>query len=252
MREGVRISYESERGCGYRKEGGLYMMGGQLALPCGRLPMEMTVCPTCNAGIKPTKGWTWINPQALFGIEDSAMHVSSEQGCIKNQVEIKGKECGYVYCSSCYVGSPPERAGLIWIGTAFYEDAAAFAAEAREMGISRRIPAVPNDFEAGKTVVYLGHRHGIQKQCDCDPAERSECEECGGDGWYWVPAIFGAFVPTHIEKVVGEDVTEEEVEKLEKRGIVPVIVRKKEQELDFDGQERDAGGAGADLAGAAG
>lgn len=58
---------EPRRGCGYRKEGGLYLVGGGLSAPCGRLPIPLTVCPVCNGGIHPARGWTWVSPRALFG-----------------------------------------------------------------------------------------------------------------------------------------------------------------------------------------
>ncbi len=60
------IKNESKRGCGYRKQGGLYLMAGGPSAECGKLPLELTVCPCCGAGIKPARGWTWVNAEALF------------------------------------------------------------------------------------------------------------------------------------------------------------------------------------------
>ena len=210
-RSTVEIKYEAERGCGYRKVGGLYMMSGKATSPCGRLPFELTVCPVCNQGIKPAKGWTWIQPQELF--------------------EAKG--CNKRHCSMCPVSNPPERGGLIWVGSKFYKTPADFLKEANEVGISRRIPAVPKDFKPG-TVVYLAHRQGIRnpcKNCEGVGAGDENCADCKGEGLAFYPAVFAAFVANHIEKVVGEKVTQKEIKKLRARDIVPVIVRKQQLEL---------------------
>lgn len=114
---------DEERGCGWRKEGGLYLMGGGWSIGCGRLPLALERCPTCDRGIKPGRGWTWVDPRPLF----PAM----------------------------------TRAGLLWIGGQFYPTPAAFLAEADRLGISRRIAAVPKGLEIGKTWVLLAHRKAI-------------------------------------------------------------------------------------------
>ena len=32
---------------------------------CGLLPIELVRCPCCGGGVKPSRGFTWINPEAL-------------------------------------------------------------------------------------------------------------------------------------------------------------------------------------------
>ena len=209
-------STEGKRGCGYRKEGGLYLMGDKPSASCGRLPIEMTVCPACAHGVKPSRGWTWINPLALFGAGN----------------------CENGYCGGCPVGgSVPERAGLLWIGSQHYKTPSAFLAEAQEVGISRRLSAMPKGMEAGKTVVYLAHRQAIVTPCICVAVEtgadgQDGCTICKGRGWTGKPGIFSAFKPSHWEKVVGEDTPEEDCEKLRKRGIQPVIVTESESDQE--------------------
>ena len=130
----IRTSVEGRRGCGYRKQGGLYMMGGETMIPCSCLPVPLDVCPVCRHGIKPTRGWTWVQPGAL-------MEPCSRPGCI--------------------LGAPlPERAGLLWVGEKFYPKTEDFIAEAAVMGISRRLTAIPKGLEVGKTLVLFAHRHG--------------------------------------------------------------------------------------------
>ena len=189
------IRVESERGCGYRKEGGLYMMGGKPGAPCGRLPIPLDVCPACHGGIKPSRAWTWVNPQLLInppthpiirrlpdvinrtlevGIVTTAMnsHVRvrhdleelREQALDALRTKHPCDITGIVH-STCPLADVnlPERAGLLWIGEQFYPTPHDFMAEAAKMGVSRRIPAVPKDFRVGEDSVLLAHRRTILK-----------------------------------------------------------------------------------------
>lgn len=47
-------------GCGYRKGGGLYFRSDGAAVDCGKLPIPLTVCPHCSAGIKFSRSPQWI------------------------------------------------------------------------------------------------------------------------------------------------------------------------------------------------
>lgn len=212
------ISYEAERGCGYRKVGGIYLCCDGDGSPCGRLPLELRVCPTCSGGIHPCRGWTWIDPKPLF----------------------EAHRCKSFECNSCPVGdehlSRIDRCGLIWVGHGHYGTPEEFQTEARRMGISRRIKAVPQAFVAGKTWVMLGHRRCFTDQCpDCqgsgevqdDIVEsiKMECPDCKGSGKTYRPGIFSMFLPSRVEKVVDEETSEEDIEKLNRRGIDAVIVK---------------------------
>jgi hypothetical protein len=216
----ARVSVEGKRGCGYRKKGGLYLMGDKPSAPCGRMPLELKVCPVCHSGIKPSRGWTWIRPKDLFGPSD----------------------CGNPYCLACPVGaSPPEEGGLIWIGGQHYKTPADFLAEAARMGISRRLTAVPKRLEVGKTWVFLAHREAIRKPCQCVLPEaegkgQKDCKSCKGKGYVGIPAIFSAFRPSHVEKVVERSTPEEECEKLRQRGIEPVIVEQAKEGAELPSQ----------------
>jgi hypothetical protein len=141
----------------------------------------------------------------------------------------------------------PEKAGLLWIGEEFYKTPEDFNREAGEMGISRRITSIPRGYEIGKTWVFLAHRKTIETQnCKCDhdylthlqhpgtrrgkkvyhPCSSPGCE-CKNFDRQYRPAIFRVIRPTHVERVVKGDEPEEELEKLQKRGIELVIVEKK-------------------------
>lgn len=193
MNPHIRVSHEQRRGCGFRKVGGLYLVCEGPGAECGNLPLPLGHCPVCTQGIKPARGWTWIEPPRLFQVAPAC--------CAPHALG----------CARCPVGGAlPERAGLLWVGEAFYATPSDFDREAQELGISRRIPALPRGFEAGKTWVFLAHRSACASP---DPF--------GGDPR---PGVFRVFRPTAVEQVVTGTEPDEQIEALVKRGITPVVV----------------------------
>jgi hypothetical protein len=184
------MAVEVKRGCGYRKVGGLYLVTFGAGRPCGKMPIRCEVCPTCNQGIKPARGWTWIDPVPLFG----------------------GRECATPTPDTC----PLEDwrleelgpVGLIWIGEKFYPRPQDFTGEAQRMGISRRIQAIPKGFQIGQTWVLFAHR-----KVRFGPDELA-------------PGLFYLAQPERIEKIVTATQARdgEEMARLAKRGITPVVV----------------------------
>lgn len=181
---------EGKRGCGWRKPGGLYLVCRGLARECGKLPIPLVVCPTCGGGIKPARGWTWINGTALA--HDARCRLE-----------------GTANCATCPLSKPQGRVGLIWVGEAYYKTPADYVREVGAQGVSRRINAVPKDFKLGETWVWLAHRNTIENE----------------DGSY-TPGVFRVFKPTAIEYVVKGDETAKEIERLEKRGITPIEIER--------------------------
>lgn len=198
----IRTSYEGKRGCGYRKAGGLYLVTAGEGRYCGALPIPLGVCPTCHAGIKPARGWTWINLQTI----------RAGKPCIQTR--------GPDYCNGCPFFAI-EKAGLIWVGEKFYPDTHSFSREASAMGISRRISQIPREFKVGETWIALAHRKAI---------EEFTAEPGAEDFTKFTPGIFYLCRPTAIEYVVKETDTEEKLEAMEKRGITLVKVIPKEEQ----------------------
>jgi hypothetical protein len=190
------ITDEPARGCGLRKEGGLYLIADGFGVPCGKLPLPLDLCPTCGAGIKFSRGWTWLDPRPVVAA-----------------VECKASD---VSCGLCSLGNPPERVGLLWIGAEFYKTVDDYEKEVREQGISRRISAVPREFVVGETWVWLAHMKAITAKC---PDPRKECKKCDDNGNTGSPAIFRTFLPRRIEYVVNGKETDAELESMQKRGI---------------------------------
>lgn len=195
------MACESKRGCGYRKVGGLYLVGSGIGLNCDRLPIPLEICQCCGQGIKQTRGWTWVNIAGLVGGNHVLLETKSGGPC----------ECP-AFCPLCHNVAKMGKGGLLWIGTQFYPSIAAFEQEAGALGISRRITTLPRGFEVGKTWVLLAHPRGIAK-----PVSELKSE--------WTPAIFRVWKPERVELIFKESARgSEEVQAAEKRGITPVFV----------------------------
>jgi len=120
------------------------------------------------------------------------------------------------------------------VGEKYYKTPDEFTREAWEMGVSKRIPFVPQELKLGETIVYLAH----PKACEVrEPVAMQQAMAILEEARTKQPrlletekvekslGIFTAFIPQRIEKLIWESqATPEELEKLEKRGIKPVIV----------------------------
>lgn len=202
----IRVSEESARGCGYRKGGGLYLVADKPNLSCGKLPRGLERCPTCDHGIKPSRGWTWIDACELMSKVRCGARVPTEKA-------------HRALCEICPLAEwnfqNLTKSGLLWIGEKYYATPEAYLNEARAMGLSRRIQSVPRGFEVGKTWVLLAHRKAV-----------SSFMEAPGEGFMevLVPGIFSVFQPTHVEYIVKGTETEEELSAKEARGLSLVKV----------------------------
>lgn len=225
------MSVEPRRGCGYRKVGGLYLVSDGPIAWCHRLPLPLAVCPCCGAGVKPTRGWTWITPATLFDGPCGTIHAAyvvghDDPGSVTRALQ---------HCHECPACDPTgTRAGLLWVGGSFYATPDAFLREANTLGISRRIHAVPKGLVLGQTWVYLAHREALPIDApgadlmltgdDTPPPNRA--------------GIFSAFRPMRVEQLIRErDATTETTTALAKRGITPVVVP--DDDPDHAGPDED-------------
>jgi hypothetical protein len=198
------VSLERKRGCGFRKAGGLYLVGPPGGLPCGRLPFELERCAGCGHGVKQSRGWTWVQPAILLGLPAP-------------------KACGAEGCSRCPLGAGmPERTGLIWIGRKFYPTPGEFLAEGQRMGFSRRISALPRGFKLGEDWILLAHAHAL---AEWDPVTQQVAKR---------PGLFAVWKPRMIQEIVTVETSQAEVDAIRKRGHEPVIVVPEvERQLDL-------------------
>jgi hypothetical protein len=201
----IETRQDQIRGCGWRKEGGLYLMGDTHGVACGKLPLPIGICPTCGHGVKVSRGFTWVNPVELFG----------DVVCAKNDGVMK-EVINEHLCPNCPLSThgvhQMHNAGMIWVGEKFYPSPDAFNLEAMNQGVSRRINSIPHQFELGKTWVFLAHRKG---------AVQGEPEHED-----FIPTIFHAFLPKAIEYVVHPDDDEDKLERLIKKGVTLVRIER--------------------------
>lgn len=208
------MAVEAKRGCGYRKIGGLYMVGTGLGLPCDRLPIELSICPCCGQGIKQGRGWQWVDTAKLVGGDHTL------PAPVNNGHGIMLQPCGCIpRCILCHNTQAIGKSGLLWIGQQFYPTVEDFEREALAQGISRRIQTLPRGFEIGKSWVLFAHAKAITKQVE---GVLGNPETFAAQ---YAPGIFRAWRPERIERIYKEsDRNGEEVAADIKRGIVPVFV----------------------------
>ena len=187
------MAVEGRRGCGYRKVGGLYLVtdAGTLTL-CDRMPIKLESCKHCeemgfHCGFKPARGFTWVIPEKILGGNHT---FKTRNWLVRNQL------CPEDNCAVCRPELMGDRAGLLWINTKHYTPGS-FISEAAEMGMSRRIAAIPRGFKVGETWVMFAQRDR---------------------------GIFLALRPTRLEKLVKMSEYDAVKDKLLKQGITPIRV----------------------------
>lgn len=236
------MAVEAKRGCGYRKIGGTYLVGKLNGSPCDRLPMLLEVCPTCSHGIKPARGFTWVDANALIQgphkirltdlnvVDDAHEYLPNEQPC----------DCWKGCCVFCKHPEQIGRAGLLWVSDKFYPTPAEFLAEGKALGLSRRIARIPRGFKVGETWVLLGHRKAVRKinlVITINPSPTWPMFDELAEEKY-MPGLFYVWRPERIERILPESKRgTEEVKALEKRGITPVFLP--DHDVDHGGDELD-------------
>lgn len=204
------------------------------------MPVPLDVCPTCGAGIKPTRGWQWVNPDELLPHHsDAGIDVTSLGAAHPELLPDAGVPPPHRGCPLNKPGALGERAGLLWIGEEFYPTPSAWIAEGRTMGFSRRIKTFPTGFQPGVSWVLSAHRKTVMQgygiTIDGVYTVRSHGDMValgvGNADDYsqvWGPGIFHVWRPDRVEYVVKGTETEEELAAFEQRGIEPVKVIPKE------------------------
>jgi hypothetical protein len=236
LMDSIEVRYEAERGCGFRKPGGMYLVADGPNARCGKLPFELKPCETCETlgltcALTQSRGWTWIEADALFAT-------------------VTCPDRPYPG-GSCPAAGGIGRAGLLWIGAgAGYPEPGDWTAEAQRMGVSRRIPPrLPKGFELGKTWAFVAHPRVFVDPCgkcvgkgktghftEQEEWVAEDCPQCEGEGRHYRAGIFHAFRPKAIEYVVDEKRdTDKKLKSLAKRGVTLVRVRKdKEADRQMD------------------
>jgi ribosomal protein S27E len=194
---------------------------------------KVVPCAHCGATIRQTRGFQWEKPGALL---------VGTKPC-RNVDAVRSDAPGNDHCQRCPVCSPEKiladqpTVGLLWVGEKFYPTADAWAKEASELGVSKRIAAIPKGLVVGKTWVFVAHPKKIERPCpSCKlpkgaveenaQGDRVDCEGCKNKRALYAPGIFHAFAPTRIELIVTPSMEKQKwvKELVEKQGVTLVRV----------------------------
>jgi hypothetical protein len=229
------VASEAKRGCGYRKVGGLYLVGPKPSRGCEKLPVELHVCPTCQNGIKQTRGWIWVEAKPIFEAQECRAQGARSSAMVANGMST---HMSYKSCDDCLLGGEIGRlgnkCGLLWVGGKFYPEPQDWIQETNTLGVSRRIAALPRGFKLGEHWVLIAHPRAI-KRGPRTPEEEAEILETNRthaqddlplQAFLVRKGIISVFQPTAIEKIVTESQAKDaaEMDTLRKKGITPVVV----------------------------
>lgn len=197
---------EKERKCGFRKIGGLYLIGEGMTLSCPAMPIPLNKCEHCGHEIEFFRGFKWMGSKPLL------KDLRCPDQCKLNDP----------FVSCCEVQSMKSfgarQVGLMWIGEKFYTPQE-FIQEAKLQGISKRIAAIPKNFKIGETWVFLAHRKAIEQFTGNyvdDEKSNTRTFESG-----FKQGIFYAFKPSRVELVITESMQHLDwVQSYVKKGVV--------------------------------
>jgi len=211
------MAVEGARGCGYRKVGGLYLVGNRQWSTCDRLKLEIPVCDCCGETLRPNRGLQPINAFKLFHNHNTEI-IGLWGSIMGPEDNPRLTPCeDQSHCKVCFPTNTSNRSHkdyIIWIGREYYTEES-FNAEAEFMGVSRRIPHIPDKLAIGRSVIYLAMRNNINRRAATSPTGRMIKRN----------GIFSVFIPQSLELLVWEsDATEEYIADLERRNITPVII----------------------------
>jgi len=225
---------ESERGCGYRKIGGLYLVSDPGAqLHCDGLPLPLEACGCC--GFKPSFSRNLQKIQASY-ITQAEQNLHNEHPVSKTNPYLGECSCPG-NCQICF-SEGLGFFGLIFVGAQSYTPET-FIKEAIKMGVSKRIPELPSWLKLGETWIFLAHMKTPKQET---------LEEMKQNGLHMTeqtetaPAIFYGFKPQRCEMPVWkEDISAEEILKLESQGITPVLLDKTPENMKKHKYGKDHG-----------
>jgi hypothetical protein len=228
------VTLEPERGCGYRKPGGLYLVNDGPGVPCDRLPVPIAPCACCGFEPNQIRSHQWLPGRFLGDHVLQAFRTGDET---RNEDPYDRFPIGWRACSDHKSRRWSEQAGgfvtgrdpicvpsdeprlLMWVGKKHYTPST-FADEARRLGISKRVPVIPEGLVLGETWVVLAHPDA------CHDGLTWGLRWLFGDGEVLTsPGVFQAFVPTRAEIVLREsEATPARLELEGKRGVDVVII----------------------------
>ena len=173
MHPSVVTVYDTERGCGDRKAGGIYLRGGgDMFSGCGKMPVPLNqICLHCGNSLVPTTrlkdGTTkFMLPRSLQKI--NAIELFRDVPCKNDSAK----------CNVCLINNLEGRSCyLIGVGEGHYKHPQDFIQEAislnpvtgKENGVSKRLAFIPKELVVGEDsserpvsaiFLHVGHAPG--------------------------------------------------------------------------------------------
>ena len=203
------MAIEKKRGCGYRKVGGLYLVGASKGFVCDSLPLQLFPCDCCGFDVPwPQVSFMWVNKQ-----------YTGKLNYVHRNREDKKCEC-LLHCPICHPESNlQQKYGFLWVGKRYYTPES-FAKESQEMGVCKRVSQIPKGLKLGETWVLLAHREvPINNKGNFGENGLSKAEP------EKKPAIFYGFQPVRVEMPIWKSkATKKKLKELEEQAITPIIV----------------------------
>lgn len=210
---------ESERGCGYRKIGGLYLVSDAgFHLACDGLPLRLEACECCGFIPQLSRNLQRLNPEYIAHTEaKNPKHIVIDKF---EKYESPRYNCQCPpSCPICHSNNFLfESFGLMQVGKGYYTPES-FIKEAISMGVSKRIPEIPSWLKLGETWILLAHRE-VTEGITLEELSYNGLKSHDGKK---IGQIFYAFKPQRIEMPVWKDeISLEEIQILNKRGITVI------------------------------
>lgn len=233
---------ETERGCGWRKIGGSYLVCDGFDMPCDALPIELSPCPCCSFEVHQARSMQPIHAGYLAsllkdhkcqeGFICGVCSFATEYYKIKAMSPKEREEKGLVL---------PEKFYLMFVSKEFYTPES-FVAEARKQGISKRIAAnsLPKGFRVGKDFVFLAHSEVKYAVFGNEPSVvvAPDGELCDGPRpveFLYKTAIFYAFMPQRLELVLWKGTDPQMIADYEEAGYHVVLIERTEENIKRHG-----------------
>lgn len=215
---------EAERGCGYRKIGGLYLVADPgPALDCDGLPLHLDPCGCC--GFEPAFSRNLQQIKAEYIIQaEKILHyrMHPEESGLDPEMAIEENCSCPDMCPICHAEGQTAQGislGLMFVGAQNYTPES-FIQESVKLGISKRIAEIPSWLKLGETWIFLAHMkvpdHKLQTNGGLLEKEPT-----------YHKAIFYGFKPARLEMPVWKgDLTNAEILRLEQKGVTPILLEK--------------------------
>lgn len=255
---------ESERGCGWRKIGGVYLTADQgMSVSCDALPLELKPCDCCEYEIVQARSCVPYHAGYLASLLKD--HVCKDKfacplcfygkpyrdlkATLRN---LKNRLDAINYVKEASPDLLAEKAELeekikdlslkvpkdffvMWVSKEFYSPET-FIKEAKDQGISKRVAAnsLPVGFMVGRDWIFLAHgevnfyRYSAEPLTDAN-GDKVPQDVTRGKG------IFYAFKPQRLELVLWKGTDAETIQQYEDAGYYVVLIERTKENIERHG-----------------